>query len=461
MLVLLDGAVCRRTGLWPLAEQLQPSAPAPSPGAGTRTKGVEVRFASDAATPEVAWRTVFVVGRAAAAGPPGATRYHVRMQLRESPGGSELRAVVTDDGKPKSGGDGCPEARAPVYRHDDRGSLDARALELGLRLIRALIEGTVEPLPTSENVGGSAPWRDLEDAPRWIGFSRRLPRLVYGAAKAVPFALLLYLFRPVRDLVRTVARRHPVRIFTFHRVGCLCRDGMTVRPDVFRRQLSYLKRFHDIVALSDAVGALRSGRRLRRPIAVVTFDDGYASVCELAHPVLAEARLPACVFLSTELVGTTRRFPHDAQNPVRTYLPVMSTADAMALRRDGWELGAHTATHRRLADLTGGELVHEVEAPIPALRRLQGPGPVFMAYTFGGRADITPEAFEAVRRAGYAALCSNYGGENVPPSDLLQLHRIDLGGDHDPLAWRAFAHGLDLRGLARRARSLLAAPVGS
>ena len=36
-------------------------------------------------------------------------------------------------------------------------------------------------------------------------------------------------------------------------------------------------------------------------------------------------------------------------------------------------------------------------------------------------------------------------GENFCPADRFELQRIDLGGDHNTLGWKARVHGFDLR----------------
>src|SRR5207302_11520440 len=109
---------------------------------------------------------------------------------------------------------------------------------------------------------------------RW-GRRLRDPR---GILRTIALLAWLGLYRPARDLVRSLRRRHPVRVFTFHRVTDLCRDAMTVAPDVFERQVAYVRRHHDIVSLDHALEVLRSGTRLDRPLAVLAFDDGYRSV---------------------------------------------------------------------------------------------------------------------------------------------------------------------------------------
>jgi hypothetical protein len=95
----------------------------------------------------------------------------------------------------------------------------------------------------------------------------------------------------------------------------------------------------------------------------------------------------------------------------------------------------------------------ELRAPLTALRdHLEITGPT-MAYPFGRREDITPERARLALALGYRAVLSNLGGENHGPVDPATLRRIDLGGNHDTIAWMAYAHGLDLRALAARLRS--------
>src|SRR5207247_5547481 len=90
------------------------------------------------------------------------------------------------------------------------------------------------------------------------------------------------------------------------------------------------------------------------------------------------------------------------------------------------------------------ELVREVAAPIEALHLCLGVERVPMAYPFGGIDDLSATGRTLIRANGYAACFSNFGGENFPGDDLFNLKRIDIGGDHDALAWKTRVHGIDL-----------------
>jgi peptidoglycan/xylan/chitin deacetylase (PgdA/CDA1 family) len=261
-------------------------------------------------------------------------------------------------------------------------------------------------------------------------------------------------YRPIRDMVRTLRGTHAVRIFTFHRVTDLCRDKTSISPEAFRSRVEYIARYHDVVDLQTALRAIERKQPLRRPLAAITFDDGYRSVFDHARPILSERALVACCFASTGLIGTDKRFAHDAASPVRPLLEVMDWAELATLRSLGWGIGSHTATHRRLSACSPDEYPSEIAAPLAELRDRLGLEQVAIAYPYGGREDIDTSARKAIVDAGYCACLSNYGGENFSGDALFDVKRFDLGGTHEPLSWRARVHGIDL-GLVRRWRPRL------
>ena len=277
-----------------------------------------------------------------------------------------------------------------------------------------------------------------------IAAVRRVARRV---AKDVATLAALVTFRPVRDALRTARGAHPVRVFTFHRVMDLCRDPISLSPEEFRERVAYIARNHDVVDLDRALRAIGRREKLRRPLAVITFDDAYRSVFEQARPILAEGGLTACCFAPTRLVGTDLRFAHDAASPVRDRLEVMSWAELEALRSSGWSIGAHTATHRRLSDCRSEEYEAEIREPLQVLRDRLGLGEVSIAYPYGGPADIDGASLAAVMEAGYTAGLSNYGGENFPGDALFDIKRYNIGGTLEPLVWRARVHGIELGAL--------------
>jgi len=359
-------------------------------------------------------------------------------------------------------------ATAPITGADSFADVDARAEELGQVLLRRVLE-TLDA--GSIRCGTQPAWRTgtylrstkvsgfdarIGSALRQLGRSLH-PRLLVKSAFAMA---ILALLAPVRNLFRTLLRRHPVRIFTFHRVSSLCRDGMTVAPDVFRRQLRYTARTHRVAPLGTCLEMARTSARLARPVAAITFDDGYRSVYSIALPIMKSEGLSGACFVSSALVGTSRRFAHDARLPVVDLLEIMNWSELEALQAEGWEIGGHTATHARLSECDAETLNEELVRPIAVLQERLGIERPALAYPFGGREDITIGAVAVARRAGYSACLSDFGGENRAPFDPFGTKRIELGGDHPTLAWKTRVHGLDVGGLRRPARRRGGIPRG-
>ncbi|HMS40964.1 MAG TPA: polysaccharide deacetylase family protein [Pyrinomonadaceae bacterium] len=87
--------------------------------------------------------------------------------------------------------------------------------------------------------------------------------------------------------------------------------GLSVSSETFRRHCAMLKKAYDVVSLETAMYFLSGERRVKRPLAVITFDDGYLDFYEEAFPILNEFGLPATNFLPTDCIGQDKPLAHD------------------------------------------------------------------------------------------------------------------------------------------------------
>ena len=103
--------------------------------------------------------------------------------------------------------------------------------------------------------------------------------------------------------------RAPV-ILIYHRVADPARDiwGIIVGPERFREQVEAIQSVRRIVPLGELIAAVREGRSSDRPLAAITFDDGYRDVYDTARPILEQLDAPATVFVVSGLVGAAREF---------------------------------------------------------------------------------------------------------------------------------------------------------
>jgi len=107
---------------------------------------------------------------------------------------------------------------------------------------------------------------------------------------------------------RRLAPGAPV-ILIYHRIGDARADpwGITTDPEVFQSQLEALQSVRRVVSLDELMAAARERRRRPdRPLAAITFDDGYRDVLTTAAPILEKLECPATVFIVTDLVGQAR-----------------------------------------------------------------------------------------------------------------------------------------------------------
>ncbi|MFN2501633.1 MAG: polysaccharide deacetylase family protein [Pyrinomonadaceae bacterium] len=112
--------------------------------------------------------------------------------------------------------------------------------------------------------------------------------------------------------------RRAVHVFAYHRVVADLKKaesesfyGLVVSTETFRRHCEILKASYNVVSLESAVSVLKGKRQAHRPLAVITFDDGYLDFYEQAFPVLKDLGLPATMFLPTECIGSGVPLAHD------------------------------------------------------------------------------------------------------------------------------------------------------
>ncbi|HUW84354.1 MAG TPA: polysaccharide deacetylase family protein [Phycisphaerae bacterium] len=127
-------------------------------------------------------------------------------------------------------------------------------------------------------------------------------------------------------LCRLCARRH-LLVLCYHRVlpAALRRryfaPDLAVTPEALADHCQFLARHYYVLPLAPALRAWQDGTSGERPIAAITFDDGYRDNAALAAPVLQQADLRATFFPIVGLVDTFRRPWYDAlaQGVIRLY----------------------------------------------------------------------------------------------------------------------------------------------
>lgn len=86
---------------------------------------------------------------------------------------------------------------------------------------------------------------------------------------------------------------------------------MLVSTATFEAQLDFLGKHYEFISLDDVALVMEGRKKFRKPVAAVTFDDGYGDNYYHAFPILKRKGIPLAVFAVTDLIGTTRLQTHD------------------------------------------------------------------------------------------------------------------------------------------------------
>jgi len=119
-------------------------------------------------------------------------------------------------------------------------------------------------------------------------------------------------------LERLILSRSSRFILAFHRVlpddeiNRLLDPQMYLTVRVFRQLLVFLRSHYDVVHLEELLTWDKFTKGRRKPACALTFDDGYMDNYTNAFPILKEMEMPATVFLTAALVGTSRLLWNDA-----------------------------------------------------------------------------------------------------------------------------------------------------
>jgi peptidoglycan/xylan/chitin deacetylase (PgdA/CDA1 family) len=145
----------------------------------------------------------------------------------------------------------------------------------------------------------------FERPPRWrrvlkdavasaLSRTRSLTALAPGARGCRP--LVIGYHRVVEDFDRAASTDMPT---------------MLVSRAMFERHVEWIGRHFDFVSLDEIGAHIESGEPFSRPVATITFDDGYRDVYEHAVPTLMRVGAAATVFVVTEQVDRSLWQIHD------------------------------------------------------------------------------------------------------------------------------------------------------
>lgn len=260
----------------------------------------------------------------------------------------------------------------------------------------------------------------------------------------------------------------------------------------FARSLRFLTKHYTPVSLQDVVGSFNGHPLPPRPV-LVTFDDAYASVSEVAAPMCARFGVPAVFFVNASCLdnrqlaldnlvcyvanvfgletinnsiqsieGYEEFEVHSLAEVFARFLPGISLPARSAFRsrliesiktreselaseahlylsskqlRDlsafNFEIGDHTYSHVNCRSLLTGEFAEEIDRNRTTLELVSGKKVRSFSVPYGSSADLTAELKTHLDRSGYEATFLAEGRTNSMHSRGSRLDRVSITADND------------------------------
>lgn len=237
-------------------------------------------------------------------------------------------------------------------------------------------------------------------------------------------------------------------ILNYHAVGSTQAPDLlrwTISPELFKSHLDLL--------VATGLRGVSVAEALADPSpeqVVLTFDDGYEDFATIAAPELEARGFSASLFVVTGDVGDQANWLTNGSRPMASW------EQLRFLDGVGFEIGAHSHTHRQLDLLPPHEVQEEITKSRLLLRTNLEHDIAGFCYPHGF---YTSAVRQAVINAGFSYACAVKHKMSCATDDRYALARIIVGCDTPPERLAQWLEGRSLRRRSPRIERPLAAAL--
>lgn len=176
-------------------------------------------------------------------------------------------------------------------------------------------------------------------------------------------------------------RLHPIRVFLFHQVSdsfdeSTMKKGDWTNTSEMQSYLTQLKKHYTFISLEEAYHHLKNDTIRFRDYAVLTADDGWASLSNIL-PWLHQQQIPITIFVNPAYMDGK----HFRENDTEKYLS-HEDIDRYVNQYPGISIGLHGMEHIPLSGMSDEQLHAYINQSIRATQTMPNYIP-FWAYTWG------------------------------------------------------------------------------
>jgi len=216
----------------------------------------------------------------------------------------------------------------------------------------------------------------------------------------------------VRNWRHRLRSRFPVSIL-FHHLVSDRSHALGMSTEHFLKHVEFLRKHYDVVTMKRATEMLESNS-VRKPTVALTVDDGYGDNSLTLRAIRERFDdVPMTLFVSSGLIGSRERFPHDVRHGNDGFEP-LTWEQLTQLQREGFEIGSHTRTHFDCGSTDIAKLQDEIAGSRAELEQHLGTPVELFSFPFGLPKNISPEAMKIANQS-FKYVFSAFGGSNLAP----------------------------------------------
>jgi peptidoglycan/xylan/chitin deacetylase (PgdA/CDA1 family) len=209
-----------------------------------------------------------------------------------------------------------------------------------------------------------------------------------------------------------------VPILSYHRFSDKCDNLLCMPTHIFDKQMNYLKiNGYKVITLRELLDFLNYRHPLPKRSIVISIDDGYRSVYDIAYPILKKYGFKATLFIYTDFIGISDN--------------AITWDQLRKLKDDGFEIGAHTVSHCDLTKKRKGEddqaYISRIEKELLISKNIIDKeirqNTIFLAFPYGR---YNPRILSICEKLNYKLGVSVKKGSNPFFADPLSLKRNQM-----------------------------------
>jgi peptidoglycan/xylan/chitin deacetylase (PgdA/CDA1 family) len=206
--------------------------------------------------------------------------------------------------------------------------------------------------------------------------------------------------------------KNKIYVICYHGISN-SQDKYSISLDVFKKQINKIRqnnlKFINLQEFEDSL----AGKKIKKTGVFLTIDDGYKSVNKIV-PYISKNKIPVMLFVMAKKDRVNRK-------ELESNEKLLTFKEIKKLKRAGFFIGCHSATHPDFKNLSQKEIEKEIIASKKLLERKLGFRVDYFAYPKGV---FSNKLIKIVKKAGYKAAFAVKSGHIASSENRFALPRV-------------------------------------